>query len=106
MDGIEARKRFSRSRRQGFLWNGGPAHTVDDGTNDLVNLSNGRGLSAGHTGQGREAIGLRLESATGDGGRSGKSSPPEGPGKTAVTRGKEMVSCKPLKGLKVDKELS
>jgi hypothetical protein len=55
---------------------------VDDGTNDLVNLSDGR-ISAGEAGQGREAIELGGKSATGDGG-SGKSSPPEGPGETAV----------------------
>lgn len=59
--------------------------TVNDGTNDLVNLARLKGVGAGETGrQGRQSIGAeRLESA-GDGGRPGKSSPPEGPGETAV----------------------
>jgi hypothetical protein len=59
--------------------------TVNDGTNDLVNVANLRGVGAGEAGrQGRQSIGAeRLESA-GDGGRTGKSSPPEGPGETAV----------------------
>jgi hypothetical protein len=58
---------------------------VDDGTNDLVNLSDGTSLRAGEPGQGRKAIGSEgLDCATSDGGRSSKSSPPEGPGKTAL----------------------
>lgn len=63
-------------------------HTVNDGTNDLVNLSNLRGrssgLRAGESGQRRKAVGSeRLESGASDGGgRTSKSSPPEGPGET------------------------
>jgi hypothetical protein len=60
-------------------------HTVDDGTNDLVNLANGAGLGAGEPSEGRKAIELgRLKGAACDGGRSSKGSPPEGPGQTAV----------------------
>lgn len=55
-----------------------------------MNLSDGR-ISAGEAGQGREAIELGGKSATGDGG-SGKSSPPEGPGKTAKSSKKIEVS--------------
>jgi hypothetical protein len=65
-------------------WAGIEEHTVDDGTNDLVNLSNGAGLGAGEPSEGRKAIELGKEGAACDGGRSSKSSPPEGPGQTAV----------------------
>lgn len=62
-------------------------HTVDDGTNDLVNLADEvrAGLRAGEPSRkGREDIGTeRLEGATGHRGRSGESSPPEGPGEAA-----------------------
>lgn len=65
-------------------------HTVNDGTNDLVNLSDlrGRGSSfrAGESGQRRKTVGSeRLESGASDGGgRTSKSSPPEGPGETTI----------------------
>lgn len=58
-----------------------------------MNLAALSGLGAGEAGQGRESIDLRgLESATSDGGRSGKSSPPEGPGETAVGEEKELLA--------------
>lgn len=44
-----------------------------------MNLSSLDGLRAGESGERGEA---RLESAASDGGRAGKSSPPEGPGET------------------------
>jgi hypothetical protein len=58
-----------------------------------VNLSNEASIGAGVPGsQGRESIGSeRLESATGHRGRSGKGSPPEGPGEAAVEE-RAMVS--------------
>ena len=61
----------------------GREHTVNDGTNDLVNLSNLSSLG-GILPQRRKAIGSeRLESGASDGGgRTSKSSPPEGPGET------------------------
>lgn len=64
------------------------AHTVDDGTNDLVNLSTGGSLGASEPSERREGIELRrLEGAAcDDGGRSSKSSPPEGPGQTAIKK--------------------
>lgn len=59
--------------------------TVNDSTDDLVNLADARGIGAGESGgQGGEAID-GLAGTSGDGGRSRKSSPPEGPGKTAET---------------------
>jgi hypothetical protein len=58
-----------------------------------VNLSDGTSLRAGEPGQGRKAIvSDGLNCATSDGGRSGKSSPPEGPGKTAKSSKKIEVS--------------
>ena len=61
----------------------GREHTVNDGTNDLVNLSNLSSLG-GILPQRRKAIrSERLESGASDGGgRTSKSSPPEGPGET------------------------
>lgn len=62
-------------------------HTVDDGTNDLVNLADEvrAGLRAGEPSRkGRQDIGAeRLERATGHRGWSGEGSPPEGPGEAA-----------------------
>lgn len=75
-------------------------HTVNDGTNDLVNLSgiSSTSLRAGESGQRRKAVGSeRLESATSDGGgRTSKSSPPEGPGET--TRKARSVSREEIRG--------
>lgn len=61
-------------------------HTVDDGTDDLVNLSNEAGICAcKSSSESRKSIGTkRLESATSHRGRSGKGSPAEGPGEAAV----------------------
>lgn len=61
-------------------------HTVDDGTDDLVNLADQTRIRAGEPGrEGRKGIGSeRLECATSHRGRSGKGSPPEGPGEAAV----------------------
>lgn len=83
------RKRFSRHRLQGR----GLGHTVNDGTNDLVNLSDRASIGAGITSrQSRESIGSeRLESAAGDGGWPSVGSPPEGPGETAKRRKKQSV---------------
>jgi len=80
-------KRFSRPPVSAAKEVIGRTRTVNDGTNDLVNPASQRGIGAGETGrQGRQSIGAeRLESA-GDGGRTGKSSPPEGPGETAVRK--------------------
>lgn len=65
-------------------------HTVDDGTNDLVNLAIGGSTGAGESGsQGGKAID-GLEGAASDGAGASKSSPPEGPGETA--RGKERLA--------------
>lgn len=60
-------------------------HTVDDGTDDLVNLSSATSLGAGEAGrQSRQGIDSeRLEGASADRGRSSERSPPEGPGETA-----------------------
>jgi hypothetical protein len=65
--------------------------TVNDGTNNLVNLASLSDIRAGEASrEGGQGIGAeRLESA-GDGGRPGEGSPPEGPGETAV--GKEKTS--------------
>lgn len=58
-----------------------------------MNLSDVTSLRAGEPGQGRKAIGSEgLDCATSDGGRSSKSSPPEGPGKTANSSKKTEVS--------------
>ena len=76
------------SREKIFAWapfrQESTTRTVNDGTNDLVNLSSQRSIGASETGsESRESIGAdRLEGA-GDGGRPGKSSPPKGPGETA-----------------------
>lgn len=69
--------------------------TVDNGTDDLVNLSNEASVGAGVPGtQGLESIGSeRLESATGHRGRSGKGSPPEGPGEAAVEKKATVSDC-------------
>lgn len=62
----------------------GRARTVNDGTDDLVNLARLSGIRAGEAGrQGRQGIGAERLEGAGDGGRTGKSSPPEGPGETA-----------------------
>lgn len=65
--------------------------TVDNGTDNLVNLSNEASIGAGEPGtQGRQSIGSeRLESATSHRGRSGKGSPPEGPGEAAVNKNEQ-----------------
>ncbi len=87
-DEIEGRKDF-RAAANGEDFGGIEEHTVDDGTNDLVNLSTGSSLGAGEPGEGRKAIELGgLEGTACDGGRSSKSSPPEGPGQTAVRKEK------------------
>ena len=91
-DEIEGRKDF-RAAANGEDLGGIEEHTVDDGTNDLVNLSTGSSLGAGEPSEGRKAIELGgLEGTACDGGRSSKSSPPEGPGKTANSSEKTEVS--------------
>jgi hypothetical protein len=68
-------------------------HTVDDGTDDLVNLSNEAGICACKpSSESRKSIGTkRLESATSHKGRSGKGSPADGPGEAAVKRRKIRI---------------
>jgi len=60
-------------------------HTVDDGTDDLVNLADAVRLRAGEAGrEGWQGMGSeRLEGAPADRGGSSERSPPEGPGETA-----------------------
>lgn len=54
-----------------------------------MNLARLSGIRAGEAGrQGRQGIGAERLEGAGDGGRTGKSSPPEGPGETA--RGEEL----------------
>lgn len=74
------------SRKRLLQAKGLQERTVDNGTNNLVNLSNEASIGAGEPGrQGRESIGSqRLEGATSHRGRSGKGSPPEVPGEAAV----------------------
>jgi hypothetical protein len=80
---------------------------VDDGTNDLVNLSDGTSLRAGEPGQGRKAIGSEgLDCATSDGGRSSKSSPPEGPGKTAKSSKKPRLAGEKMGKKAIQRELA
>lgn len=59
--------------------------TVDDGTDDLVNLAHEVGICASESSRkSRQRIGAkRLESATSHRSRSGKGSPAEGPGEAA-----------------------
>jgi hypothetical protein len=57
--------------------------TVNDGTNDLVNLADQVGTGASVTSKSRKSIGADGLEGAGDGGRPGKSSPPKGPGETA-----------------------
>ena len=67
-----------------------------------MNLASGSSLRAGKPGQRREAIGLEgLEGAASDGGRSGESSPPEGPGETAV-KGRKKTTVSRGKGQGID----
>jgi hypothetical protein len=62
--------------------------TVNDGTNDLVNLAGLGSLGAGEASrQGRQGRGAERLEGAGDGRRPGISSPPEGPGETAVRKG-------------------
>jgi hypothetical protein len=58
-------------------------HTVNDGTNNLVNLA---GLSDIRAGEASREGGQGSVAKTSDGGRPGEGSPPEGPGETAVKK--------------------
>ena len=62
-----------------YNWN---TLTVHDGTNDLMDLADPTGLSAGPPGRecGKRIEFERLESASSDGRGSSTSSPPESPG--------------------------
>lgn len=99
---LGARKRFfvamrtdpilvPSQRKKALKTHGEQPRTVDNGTDNLVNLSNEASIGAGEPGtQGRESIGSeRLESATSHRGRSGKGSPPEGPGEAAVNKNEQ-----------------
>jgi hypothetical protein len=67
-------------------------HTVNDGTNNLVNLARLSDIRAGEASrEGGQGIGAE----TGNGGRPGEGSPPEGPGETAVEKEK------PVRGMQV-----
>lgn len=70
--------------------------TVNDGTNNLVNLASLSDIRAGEASrEGGQGIGAERLEGAGDGGRPGEGSPPEGPGETAV--GKEK---KPVRGIR------
>ena len=90
-DGLGPGKRFSRSPSDP----GVEQRTVNDGTNDLVNLAGLNSIGAGEASrQSRQGIGAERLDGAGDGGRTGKSSPPEGPGETAKkkrVRGVKLV---------------
>lgn len=61
--------------------------TVNDGTNNLVNLARLSDIRAGEASrEGGQGIGAQA----GDGGWPGEGSPPEGPGETAVEREKPV----------------
>lgn len=68
--------------------------TVNDSTNNLVNLARLADIRAGEASrEGGQGIGAQA----GDGGRPGEGSPPEGPGETAVEREKKPVRGRPSK---------
>jgi hypothetical protein len=72
-----------------------------------VNLSDRTSLSAGESGQGRKAIGSEgLDCATSDGGWSSKSSPPEGPGKTAKSSKKPRLAGEKMGKNAIQRELA
>ena len=74
-------KRLNQHGGHGLIcnWN---TLTVHDGTNDLMNLADPTGLSAGPPGREywKRIESERLESASSDGRGSSTSSPPESPG--------------------------
>jgi hypothetical protein len=61
--------------------------TVNDGTDNLVNLARLSDIRAGEASrEGGQGIGAERLEGAGDGGRPGEGSPPEGPGETAVEK--------------------
>lgn len=79
----------------------GKPHTVDDSTNDLMDLSMAGGISAGvPSRESAESIALKwLEGRLEGRRRSGKSGPSEGPGNTATDRRKNQLADAIRKGI-------